>query len=261
MNHFDLLQLFNEEAPPAEPQGETGAPAQPQTEPADPAAEFETLIRGKYKQAYEARLKDTLHRRLRGSRETVERYNALSPAINLLARHYGVDASDTAALSRAVESDDSFYQAQAERLGMAPRELRAIRQLEQENAALRQRSRQEFARQQALRWEEQARQTREKYPDFRLEQEYDDPLFRQLLHSGVDVSRAYLAIHADELLTRAAETAREKLAGQYTGTLRPSENGAAAATAGRIRSDVASMSRSEREAIRRRAARGERIRL
>ena len=69
----------------------------------DRAAKFEALIRGDYKDLYEAKLKDTISRRLKGTEETVRRYEALVPALDNLASKYGVDAKDTEALIKAIE--------------------------------------------------------------------------------------------------------------------------------------------------------------
>ena len=68
--------------------GETAAAAVPQTgeeaqapaagvETENPDAEFLQLIKGKYKAAYDARVQDTLSRRLKHAREIEEKYNAL----------------------------------------------------------------------------------------------------------------------------------------------------------------------------------------
>ena len=70
------------EAPAAEVQ-QTAAP--------DPNAEFEELIKGKYKSQYDAKMQDTIQKRLKSSKETVDKFNALSPTLELLAKKYGVE--------------------------------------------------------------------------------------------------------------------------------------------------------------------------
>ena len=66
-----LLQLFAEgAAAPAEANtGVTQADAAPEAAPQDLNAEFESLIKGKYKQAYDERVRDTIQRRLKGAKE------------------------------------------------------------------------------------------------------------------------------------------------------------------------------------------------
>ena len=77
--------IQEETAPAAEVQKTTEA--QP-----DLNAEFEKLIKGQYKEQYDARMQDTIQKRLKGSKETVEKYNALAPTLEILAKKYGVDA-------------------------------------------------------------------------------------------------------------------------------------------------------------------------
>lgn len=257
-----ILQLFAGEVDAAA-EGTGVTPAIPGPEAnQDPGMEFENLIRGKYKEQYDAKVQDTVRKRLRSSHETVEKYTALTPALNLLSEHYGIAPGDAAALARCVESDDTFYQRQSEEQGMDVQSLRAFRSLQQENAALRQSARQVHAAQQVHSWKKQADEAKNTYPELDMNVECRNPRFRQLLYSGLDVGSAYLVLHRDELMQSAAENARKMVVNNIVATgSRPSENGTAGQSAAMHRADVASMSRSDREAIRRRAARGERIRF
>ena len=84
------LQLFAEEAAAPE-SGVTEADAQPQSEPpAGDPGEFEKLIKGPYKQAYDARVKGIVQQRLKSARQTLEAFQALEPTLKLLRDHYGV---------------------------------------------------------------------------------------------------------------------------------------------------------------------------
>ena len=261
MNERDTLQLFSQEV---QPSAEPEIQAEPQAP--DPAGEFEELIRGKYKEQYQSRVQDTIHKRLRSSRETVEKYQRLTPALKLLSEHYGIAADDVGALAKAVESDDTFYRRQAQQRGLDVNQLRAFRALEQENAQLRYQYRQQ-AEQATLRqkmglWAAQAEEAKKLYPDLDMNTECAEPRFRKLLLQGLDVQTAYLVVHRQELLQKAAEAGQQMMANHYmTQTARPSENGTSGQSAAVSRYDVAAMSRADRETIRRRAARGERIRL
>lgn len=261
---FDLLQLFAEGA--AGGAGAEGGAVAPDAAPPEAApdltGEFDQLIQGKYKEQYHAKVQDTIHRRLRSSRETVEKFNTLSPALKVLSDHYGLDGSDMEALCRAVEGDDTFYQKQAQQRGLDVAQLRAFRALEQENAALRQQEHRARWDQQMGIWQQQAEQARKVYPDLDMNAECAEPRFRQLLMQGLDVETAYLVIHRDAIMKDAADAGRQMLATHLAGTApRPSENGTAARSAAVSRFDVAAMSKADREAIRKRAAQGERIRL
>ena len=50
----------------------------------DRAARFEELIKGEFKDLYDARMQDTIQRRLKSSKDTVDKYNALTPILDLL---------------------------------------------------------------------------------------------------------------------------------------------------------------------------------
>lgn len=263
MEMLDFLQLFADGGPAAGAQGGAVTPdaAPPEAAP-DLTGEFDQLIQGKYKEQYHAKVQDTIHRRLRSSRETVEKFNTLTPALKVLSDHYGLDGTDMAALCKAVEGDDTFYQKEAAQRGLPVDQLRAFRALEQENAALRQQeSRARWDHQMGL-WDQQAKQAREVYPDLDMNTECADPQFRRLLLQGLDVQTAYLVVHRQELMKQAADAGKQMLASHLAGAAaRPSENGTTSQSASVSRFDVAAMTKKDREAIRRRAARGERIRL
>lgn len=93
---------------------------------------------------------------------------------------------------------------------------------------------------------------RGRYPDFDLDRELEDPGFARLLNSGVDPMTAYEVVHHRELRSR-----EERLA---ENAARPQENGLAVASVAAVtRPDPKTLTRAERRALRRRAARGEEI--
>ncbi|MBQ9747550.1 MAG: hypothetical protein IJV98_02085 [Clostridia bacterium] len=114
-------------------------------------------------------------------------------------------------------------------------------------------------------WVRQAKEARAIYPTLDLERETQNPTFRRMLVSGVDVGTAYLACHKDEILPMAmqyaARAVEKKLMNKMLAGGAPTENGAAGGGAALVQSDVASMTRQERRDIIRRVARGEKIRF
>jgi len=76
-------------------------------ETVDRNAEFEKLIKGEYKDLFDAKMQDTIQKRLKNTKETVDKFNSLSPMFDMLSKKYGVDATDTEALMKAIEDDDS----------------------------------------------------------------------------------------------------------------------------------------------------------
>lgn len=98
----------------------------------------------------------------------------------------------------------------------------------------------------------EAEAVKARYPDFDLERELEDPGFARLLNSGVDPRTAYEVSHHDELMRRAARLERN--------AAHPQENGLGGAPAAAVtRPDPRQLTRAERRALRRRAARGEEI--
>ena len=122
------------------------------------------------------------------------------------------------------------------------------------NAALRQR----FAA-----WHRQAEEAKQEFPGLDMAEAARNPRFRELLwNNGLDVASAYLLTHRQQEMERIARDVEQRIAGRMmSASTRPPENGAPGGAGGLSRYDVASMSRKDREAIRRRAARGERIRF
>lgn len=98
MTAFELCnslnwQLFAEDA--GSESGVTEANAQPQAEvPSNGPEDFEKLIKGPYKQAYDARVKSILQQRLKSSRETAEKYAAAQPVLELMRQRLGIEGED-----------------------------------------------------------------------------------------------------------------------------------------------------------------------
>ena len=257
-----------------------GKQAQTQAEEASPAAEvvenptedrnskFEALIKGEYKDLYDARVQDTVQKRLKGSKETVEKYEALTPTLEILAKKYGVDASDIKALNKAIEEDDSYFEEEALEKGITVEQLKEIRKIEKENAELKkqweEKERRENASKVYAQWMEQAEKAKSMYPSLDLRAEIQNPQFMRLLNSGVDVGTAYAVVHKDEIIPAAmqytAKTVEQKLTNKIIANgARPAENGISSQSAVQTKSDVSQLTKADRAEIMRRVARGEKI--
>lgn len=253
------------------PAAEVQKSAETKTEtPPDLDAEFEELIKGKFKDQYGKRVQDTVQKRLKGAKETEDRLTAMNPLVDLLSARYGVKADDTAGLIKALEGDDTFFENAAADRGMETKDYRKLIQLEAENTRLRSQQEQQFKQEQANKqyaiWEQQAEEAKKLYPNLDLNVESQNPQFRQLLMAGIPVGTAYMALHQDEVLTAAmqhtAKTVEQKLSNKIAaGNARPAENGASGQSAAVIKSDPSKWTKADREEVRRRAARGERIYL
>lgn len=249
-----------------------GAPAaevQNQTEQTavDLNAEFETLIKGKYKDQYNARVKDTVQKRLKATNEMAEKYKALTPMFEILAQRYGVDVTDIDGLNAAVQEDDYFYEDEAFERNMSVKQLKEIKKMEREIATLR-RDRAETKRQEEGQriyntWMQQAEAAKLKFPNLDLAIEIQNPEFMNLLRANVGVEAAYQVIHQDDIIAgamqAAARTAAQKTANSVAANAaRPNENGTGQGAA-TVKPDVSKMTKAQRQDYIRRAARGETI--
>ena len=255
--------IQEETAPAAGVQTETVA--QP-----DRNAEFEKLIKGEYKDLYDARVQDTVQKRLKGQKEVVDKYNALTPTLEMMAKKYGVEPGDIEALSKAIEEDNSFYEDEALEKGMTVQQLKQIKKMERENADLKaqmeEAQRQENGKKLYAAWMQQAEEAKKVYPSFDMRAEMNNPKFVDLLRSHIDVRTAYEVLHKDEIIPAAmqftAKTVESKLAKSIAANgARPSENGMSSQSAAVVKSDVSQLSKEDRAEIIRRVQRGEKIRF
>ena len=236
----------------------------------DRNAKFEELIKGEYKDLYDARVQDTIQKRLKSSKETVDKYNALAPTLELMASKYGVDATDIDALTKAIEEDDSYYEQEALDKGMTVKQLKEVKKMERENAALKaqmeEAQRQENGKKLYSQWMAQADETKKVYPSFDLQAEMQNSKFVDLLRSNIDVRTAYEVTHKDEIIAGAmqftAKTVEQKVANKIAANgARPIENGMSSQSPSLVKSDVSQLSKADRAEIIRRVQRGEKIKF
>ena len=234
----------------------------------DRNAKFEELIKGEYKDLYDAKMQDTIQKRLKASKETVDKYNALTPTLEALASKYGVNATDIEALNKAIQEDDSYFEEEALEKGMTVKQLKEIKKMERENAEFRkmaeEREKREAAGKQYAQWMQQAEEAKRIYPNLDLETEAKNPQFVRLLNSGVDVGTAYKAIHMDELIPAAMQHTAKVVEQKITNKIvangsRPTENGISSQGATVVKSDVSKLTKADRREIALRVARGEDI--
>ena len=251
-----------EAAPPPEEPKQTATP--------DRNAEFEKLIKGEYKDLYDARMQNAIRGRLKATEDTVNRFNALAPTLELLAEKYGVDANDVEALNKAIEEDESFFQDEALEKGMTVQQLKEFRKMQRENADLKRQMSDQQTKERAemlyASWVDQGEKTKTVYPSFDLKAEMENPRFVDLLRNNIDVRTAYEVLHKDEIIPAAmqftAKTVEQKLTNKIiAGGQRPTENGMNSQGAAVVKSDVSQLSKADRQEIIRRVQRGERIRF
>ncbi len=236
----------------------------------DRIAKFDALIKGEYKDLFDARVQDILQRRLKSSKEGAERYEALAPTLAMLAKKYGVDATDAEALFKAIEDDDSFFEEEALERGISVEQLKEIRRIERENESLRKTMAEKENREKAdhlyTNWMKQAEATQAIYPSFNLETELQNKQFVDLLRSNIDVRTAYEVIHKDQIIAGAMQFTAQETERRVTENIRsrgqrPVENGNSGQATSVTKSHVSQLTKADRAEIARRVARGDKIRF
>lgn len=113
-------------------------------------------------------------------------------------------------------------------------------------------------------WERESELLKKEYPDFDLRSEAKNPRFVRLIRAGAGIKEAYEVIHRDSLLSERLKNAVFAEVTKLWNEIeerksRPDENGITNVSNPVTKRSVASYSKSEREALERRALHGEHI--
>lgn len=215
--------------------------------------EFEELIRGKYKDAFNKRTKGIIDRRLKNVRSAENTLKEIEPLLTRLSEMFpDIAGSDTAGLVKSfLESEKKMPK--EEKTEPSPLLIRA-------ESILKERAAQRLSQ----RLSEEEKKLREIYPAFDLHSEYtSSPEFRRLLHSGVDVRRAFETVNLERIMGSALKYAVMK-AGKSTAdamltSKRASESSLKGQASSVTRTDVKSLTEREIMSIISAVGRGEKI--
>jgi len=229
---------------------------------------FDELIKGEYKKDFESKLHRIIGQKSANIKSLQEQMNQINPILDIMSRKYGVDAKDLAALTKAIEDDNSYYEQEAMENGMTVEQFKQMRKVERENEALRQMLEQNRQQTESDRiyneWMEQSEELKETYPNFDFMAETQNKDFTDLLKVGIPLRTAYEVIHKDEIIEGAMAAAVQKTKEQVTNNIRAngnraSENGTSTQSPATFKKDVNSLTKADMEEIEKRIARGERI--
>lgn len=238
------------------------------SDPVDKGKAFEDMIKGDYKEQFDARVKQILERRFKAHDE-LEKHKAASQEIfDILNAKYGT--KDLEGLKKAVQDDDSYFEEAAAAEDLTVEQYKYKKQMEKElqakEQALREIERRENAQRAYAEWQRQAESLKTRYPNFSLESEAANPQFVKLLQNGIDVKTAFETVHHDEILSGAmmqtAQAVRKNVTESIKARgLRPSENGINAQAGVIVKNDVSKLTSKDRAEIARRARMGETIKF
>lgn len=237
----------------------------------DRRAEFEKLIKGEYKDLFSERTQQIIDSRFKANKTAEKANNAmksenerLKSMLTPLMDKYNV--KDIDALDKALSSDKEMFEALAAEKGMSVERYMEMQKIQRELDTARQTVRQAEAEKTLMNWMQQGEKLKAVYPGFDLRTEMGNEDFSKLLKAGIDIKTAFEVVHRDELTTNALAYARKQTAAEVANNIksrqgRPAENGTNNAAPAVTKIDVTKMTRAEREALERRALRGEKITL
>lgn len=224
-----------------------------------------------HKDFAEKHFKGQLDRRMKGTKATVEKYNKLAPIVGMLNSKYGIAPDDIEGLQRAIENDNSYWEAIAYEKGISVEEAKFRAQLQGENAQLRAWKAEQEQLMQAesterimQKWAKEEQELKQIVPEFNLKEALKDEQFLSIVKTGISLEAAYFALHHREhfadVAAQTAKTVEGKLAKKIAGGAGRPVEGAAGNQATSVKSlDVSSMSDQEIKQLFERGLSGERI--
>jgi hypothetical protein len=226
---------------------------------------------------YNEHMQSMMKNRLRSAKAAEEAMGKLTPALEVLARQYGLDITDIDydALNKKISEEDQYYEDLALEWGCSLEEARKRDQKERADSRqkrMEDKSMQEQMFQQHFqRLETEAKELQKQFPGFNLQEELKNPTFARMTAPGtgiMSVEDAYHAVHRKELQATAmqmtARSAVQKVTNDIaSGNRRPAENGTSGQAPSVTSFDYRNASREQREALKREirsaAARGEKL--
>lgn len=244
------------------------------TEENAPAKKSWEDIKREYKTDYDTDVQGIVKARLKEDKPAKAALEAMQPAIEVMARKYGLDPKnmDYTALAQAIENDDAYYEERAMEMGTSVETAKRVDQLEraeerrkaQEAVSLQEQQRRAFF----TNLEQQGQALKASFPNFDLMTELNNPTFAKLIRVGLSVEDAYHAAHRKEIQAAQMQYAAQKTAENMSsaiasGSRRPDESGATIQAPSVSRFDYRKATPAQREElkkqIRQAAANGEKV--
>lgn len=254
--------------PDAPVQEQSTAPEEP-----DPEGEWNAM-KEKFREFFNRDTSAIVQERLKNSKQAEDNYAKLQPILENMGKKYGKDAGDIDGILAAYRDDDSLYEEEAIKAGLPVDVYKQMEQLKADKAARDARDAQTMQEQQFQRHiqgmiQDFEANVKSVFPQADLRTELQNPDFRRLTSPevGVSAKQAYWLVHQQEIQAQtmqvAAQKAQQKLSQSVqSGRSRPAENGTnTVSTPLEIRDDPRGWSKADREEVKRRVMRGERINL
>ncbi|MBE6812876.1 MAG: hypothetical protein E7523_08335 [Ruminococcaceae bacterium] len=265
-------------------QTEDPAPVQEKTEPQAPAAgeqpkaeeqpkdfdkEFDELIKGDYKTAFQKKTQAIINERFKQNKQAETVQSEYEDMLSPLYDKYGVKKGDRTALKAAIEADDSYLAEEAARRHVTKEQVRVERQLakvtQQQQADRLRQQQQEANTRKWNAWQSEAAEVAKTYPGFDLQSEIlNNEQFAQMLDKGLSVKQAYESVHFDEIMQKLTQTAVQDAAARTARSIAANGNRAVEGALGAqpgvaTKQSVQDLTGRQIEDILKRVGRGEKI--
>lgn len=226
---------------------------------------------------YNKEMQAVVRSRLKSEKSAEEALGKMAPAIEVMARKYGLDPKnmDYDALATAINNDDAYYEEKALEMGVSVETAKRVDQMErntERQKAQEQRTLEEQALQQHfISLERQGEELKKIFPNFDLRTELQNPAFARMTAPGkgiMSVEDAYRAVHRNEIDAATSQIIAQKTAEKISnaiasGSRRPDESGVSSQAPSVSTFDYRSASKEQRDALKQRireaAARGEKL--
>lgn len=221
---------------------------------------------------YSQHMQAMVQSRLKNVKQAQENLQKLTPALEVMARAYGLDPKklDYDALANAISGDDRLYEKRATELGVSTQVAKKLQQLDQIQQQQKEAAEDLALRRHFGKLQQQSEAMKQAYPQFDLQKELKNPAFVRLTapNVGLSVEDAYCTVHRRELQAAAmqfsAQTTAQRISSAIqSGSRRPQENGTSSHAPSVTTFDYKNASREQREALKQQirlaAARGEKL--
>ena len=225
------------------------------------------------KDLYEADFQRVFDKRFKNHKELENTNAAQRDVIDRMMVRYGITDGKLESLNKALDNDDAYYEAAADRQGMTVEQYKMFEELRRNNAILTRNQQEMIAEQekavaearkeaQLQKWAQEAATVQQQYPAFSLEAELQNDRFGAMLKSGTPMLDAYRAMHFDELQNQTIQQTATQTEQAVTANIRakgsrPVENGTVSQSSFVVKDDVHKLTKQDRAEIAKRSLRGE----
>lgn len=220
----------------------------------------------RYRDRYNNEMQTAVQNRIKNVKVSEENLKKLAPVLSGMYEKYGVQEGDIDSLVNAYNNDEDRLASEALERGVSVDQLKEIKSLERDRAELeriRNRDREEEAfNNHIAKLQQQAEELKKSVPGFDLIAELrSNQKFAQLTSPqyGLSVEDAYYLVHRAEIDAGARMASRRIAMSQAANAARPTENGLLDQAAVEIKADPSKWSKKDREEVRRRVQRGDKI--